>query len=306
MVNNIIGGDEAALEAAALAFVKTQSEQNVSYVEVRYDPKRAARSSYAGNVTIPLDSAVRAIQRGLARGLELSPPVEAHQLLCAMRDQPAAKCLEVAVLAAEMKDGSPGGVVGMDLAGNEWTKLTNTSEYVPCFRKAKELGLNTTIHVGETLPWPLHSHTAEDVWIAAVEMGCVYSMFVLSHHRADSRPRTHTSPHMYRVDRIGHGYAMALSATSTNATIVDAVRSRGIHLEACPYTSNGEGSIKAIGVYRELNLSFGINTDDPCMGCSGAPRSIVADEKLTRDKLGFQDADLEEAYREARKHAFAA
>ena len=97
---------------------------------------------------------------------------------------------------------------------------------------------------------------------------------------------------------------MALSAASTNATIVDAVRSRGIHLEACPFTSNGEGSIKAIGVFRNLNLSFGINTDDPCMGCS-KPRSIVADEDLTKKKLGFGDADLEFAYREARKHAFA-
>ena len=179
VVNNIIGGDESALEAAAFAFVKTQADQNVTYVEVRYDPSRAARSSYVtGNVSISLEDAVHAIQRGLARGLELSPPVSAYQLLCAMRDQPAAKCFEVADLAARLHSNEPGGVVGMDLAGNEWTKLTNTLEYVPCFRRAKELGLNTTVHVGETLPWPLHSQTAADVWIAAVEMGCVFQTLI--------------------------------------------------------------------------------------------------------------------------------
>ena len=279
-MNNIIGGNEAALEAAALAFVKTQSEQNVTYVEVRYDPERAARSSYVdGNASIPLESAVHAIQRGLARGQELKPPVAAYQLLCAMRDKPLSQCYSVAELASSLRSDEPGGVVGMDLAGNEWTRHSKTSQFVPCFRHAKfDLGLNTTIHVGETLPWPLRSHTEQDVWIAAVEMG---------------------------VDRIGHGYAMSLSSATVNTTIADAVRSRGIHLEACPYTAEGEGSIKAIGVFRDLNFSFGINTDDPCIGCSSAPRSIAADEALLRNKLGFEDANFEAAYREARKHAFA-
>ena len=46
---------------AAEAFVADQAANNISYTEVRYDPLRAATSSYA-NVTIPLKQAVGAIQ----------------------------------------------------------------------------------------------------------------------------------------------------------------------------------------------------------------------------------------------------
>ena len=41
-----------------------------------------------------------------------------------------------------------GAVVGMDLAGDE--AHYNNSAYVPCFRRAKHLGLKTTIHAGES------------------------------------------------------------------------------------------------------------------------------------------------------------
>lgn len=269
VVNNIIGGSREALGLAAEAFVAMQARNNITYSEVRYDPVRAASSAYT-NATLSLDDAVRSIQAGLRRGMRDHPHVVVHQLLCAMRDKPAAACRAIAELAARMRSEEAGGVVGIDLAGDEWA--ADNREYIACFRDAKDrLGLNTTVHVGETLPWPLHSDTQADVWSAVVQM---------------------------RADRVGHGYAAA-----SNDTILEAIRTRGVHIEACPTTAQGEGSEKAIGRYLRANVSFSVSRDDPCLGCH-APRSMDAEEQVTRVKLGFTDHDLARTYHAARAHAF--
>ena len=76
--------------------------------------------------------------------------VEAHQLLCAMRGSPADACFALARLAASVRSGRLGGVVGLDLAGDEWHFNNSVGAVVECFRYAKEvLLLNTTVHAGE-------------------------------------------------------------------------------------------------------------------------------------------------------------
>ena len=270
IINNIIGGDVESLEMAAADFVDTQAQQNITYTEVRYDAVRASYSSYAGT-NITQEEAVNAIRNGLLKGMirNKDKKVVVNQLLCAMRGKSSEECLSVVALVSKMRNVSlPGSVVGIDLAGDEWEY--HNGMYIDCFRTAKKLGLNTTVHAGETLPFPLsYNHTASelDVYTAAVDM---------------------------QVDRIGHGYK-----ASKNNTIMGIIRDKNIHVEACPETAKGEGSLSAIKDYINQNISFSLSTDDPCIGCK-TPRPLEVDEELT----GFNAAQIQHCHDEARKHAF--
>ena len=263
LVCDIVGGDAAALSLAAERFVARQAAQRVAYTEVRYDPIRFAVSHYA-NTSIGADAAVAAVTAGLARGVaranadgaesraRAAPPprVRVYSLLCAMRGQPAAACARVAALAARARSAAPGGVVGLDLAGDEATY--GNDEYVACVRDAKlVLGLNTTVHAGEAV-------RPDDVRSAVEEM---------------------------RVDRVGHAYAAA-----GNASLVALLRRSGVHVEACPPGAASKGVLDAIGAFARAGLSFGLNEDDPApqfANCSMASaEALVRDELgLTDDDI---------------------
>ena len=59
-------------------------------------------------------------------------------------------CYELARLAAATRSGELGGVVGMDLAGDELHYNNSAGDVEACLRYAKEeLHLNTTVHAGE-------------------------------------------------------------------------------------------------------------------------------------------------------------
>merc|ERR1712032_1031597 len=109
-----------------------------------------------------------------------------------MRGKSAKQCFETAALAARMRSDDMGGVVGLDLAGDE--AHYNNTQYISCFQHAKQkLGLKTTVHAGE-----FKGTTAEEVRSAIVEMG---------------------------ADRIGHGYAL-----TSNSSVLALVKERRIHL----------------------------------------------------------------------------
>ena len=122
-------------------FAASQAAQSVSYTEVRYDPVRAATSNYT-SATISQEAAVAAVSAGLRAGAE-KHGVAVYSLLCAMRGKPAAACDAVADLAASVRSQELGGVVGLDLAGDELDYNNTTPfDYVPCFQRAKRaLGL---------------------------------------------------------------------------------------------------------------------------------------------------------------------
>ena len=148
LVNEIIGGDEDTLAEVAEGFVAQQAAERVGYTEVRWDPVRPAVSHLA-NASISVEAAVRAVERGLRAGAERHG-IEVHQLLCAMRGSPGAACFDLARLAAATRSGELGGVVGIDLAGDEYHFNNSKGHVVECFRYAKgELLLNTTVHAGE-------------------------------------------------------------------------------------------------------------------------------------------------------------
>ena len=270
VVNDIIGGDVTALHDVAVAFVAGQAAAQVEYTEVRYDPVRAAFSHYA-NVSISQEAAVAAVSAGLRAGSE-THGVRVYSLLCAMRGQPASACVAVAELAAKLRSTTLGGVVGLDLAGDELS-FNNTLpiDYVSCFQHAKNtLGLNTTVHAGE-VPHRLGNST-DDVRTAIEDM---------------------------RVDRIGHGYAGVASPS-----VLTLMKRSGVHLEACPASASSKYGygIAAIGSYREQGINFGLNRDDPSAEFANCTMNSI--EAMVISKLGFVASDLELAYSNALAAAF--
>lgn len=264
VVNDIIGGDAASLRQVAADFVARQAAQGVSYTEVRYDPVRAAVSNYA-NVSITLEQAVEAISDGLRQACAFHR-VKVYSLLCAMRGKPAAACFQTAALASKMRSQEVGGVVGMDLAGDE--RDYNNSQYVPCLQHAKQvLGLNTTVHAGEA-----GSITANDVLTAIEEMG---------------------------VDRIGHGYAGAL-----DASIASVMKRSGVHLEACPRSAELEAGLIGLQAFKSQGLNFGLNEDDPSQAFGNCSMGCI--EEIVKSKCGFDSTDITRAYNNAAASRFGA
>ncbi|KAL1519154.1 hypothetical protein AB1Y20_003414 [Prymnesium parvum] len=221
LVNDIIGGDEQILFEMGLEFAARQAASNILYTEVRYDPVRAAVSRL-GNTSINVENAVQAIEAGLREG-STRHGVEVYQLLCAMRGAPAEACFALARLAAAMRSGRLGGVVGIDLAGDE-LHFNNSRDHVEeCFRYAKlELELNTTVHAGE-MAGPEDVRSAVNVMLA---------------------------------DRVGHGYSAI-----QDEELVALLKQRGMHLEACP--AGHHNNLNATGAYLRYGLNFGLSTDDP-------------------------------------------
>lgn len=262
-VNEIIGGDLASIRLAAEAFVAFQAKSGVLYTEVRYDPVRLARSQLQ-NASTTEEEAVRAVQEGLAVGAA-SHGVSVYQILCAMRGKSPKQCFEMAQLALKLQSKEMGGVVGLDLAGDE-TDFPNAA-YVDCMRYAKDSGLNTTVHSGE-----FNTTQSKDV---------------------------HSAVFLMRADRVGHGYAAV-----QDAQLVHELRRRQIHLEACPKSAlrHGAWALRAIHSFKEHQLLFGLNTDDPSLFFCNT--SAAADEAIVSDYLNFTVKDIQAAYASAYKARF--
>mmetsp|Transcript_30157 Transcript_30157/g.45088 ORF Transcript_30157/g.45088 Transcript_30157/m.45088 type:complete len:199 (-) Transcript_30157:134-730(-) len=178
-----------------------------------------------------------------------------------MRGKSEARCLETARLAARMRDGRMGGVVGLDLAGDE--SHFGNSLYVRCLKHAKrDLGLNTTVHSGE-----FNDTTAEEVRIAVQDM---------------------------EADRVGHGYAAA-----GDEGVMRLLGERRVHVEACPMSAlrHGPWAFAALPKFLAAGLSFGLNTDDPASFLGNT--SAEADEALVRERLAFSREDVRAAYEAA-------
>jgi len=264
IVNDIIGGSAAVIQNVSEEFVAFQARSGVMYTEVRYDPIRLARSKFARS-ELSLEEAVHAVQQGLAAGAARHR-VAAYQILCAMRGKSSEQCFEVANLTKRMQSSAIGGVVAMDLAGDE-VSYPN-APYVSCFKHAKlNLGLKITVHAGE-----FNLSMAGDVKSAILQMG---------------------------ADRIGHGYAAA-----NDAKLVALANERNIHFEFCPNSAlrHGLPLLEAMGVLKGHGVNFGLNTDDPADWIGNT--TAAKDEAIVQTELGFNTSDIAGAYRAALSAAF--
>ena len=118
--------------------IEDAAAENVWYMEVRYAPILSTKRGLSPR------QVVDAIKRGLARGMELHPRIQAYQIICGLRHFEPERALRMAALAVEYKDR---GVVAFDLAGAE---ADNPAKW---FREAfyivRDANLNVTVHAGE-------------------------------------------------------------------------------------------------------------------------------------------------------------
>ena len=145
------------LEELSFELLKDMYESGTRLIELRFSPQSHL------NPNLSMDEAVQAVLRGRKRALEVYPDMVCGFLLCMMNFGLNLGTLEnnkaTIDLAAKYKND---GVVGIDLAGDE--TATPIESYAPMFEYARELGLNYTIHAGESGP-------ASNVMFAIMQKG---------------------------------------------------------------------------------------------------------------------------------------
>ena len=120
-------------------------EEGSRLVELRFAPQSHTEKE------MDMEDAILAVLEGRKRAMEKHPDLVCGILVCIMNYGQEWGCLENNIrtveLAAKYKDQ---GVVGIDLAGDEMA--TPIESYAPQFEMAKQLGVNFTIHAGESGP----------------------------------------------------------------------------------------------------------------------------------------------------------
>ena len=258
-----IQSSPAAVERSVYEIIgKEYRGSRVEQIELRFNPmKRNQRGRR------DLDHIIHAALRGMDRAC-LEYGVKAGLILCLAREFDAEANGKIVKKAIQYRSR---GVVGIDLAGTE----TNTIELGPAvgrygemFAMARDAGLGTTIHTGET------SATNGEGVIAVVK---------------------HLKP-----DRIGHGVRAAYSDEA-----MDLLAETQTTLEICPTSNLHTRAVPRIeefkfilGRFLERGVPVTINTDG----------TYLCDTNLQREFQKLLDADALPAERldEIRKHAFKA
>lgn len=313
-----VRGDLVLLEELAFRFVEQQVAQDVVYTEVRYNPHLL---SSEGSIDVSATSAsgenepapgstekvgpvavVEAVTRGLRRG-SLQNDVTVNQILCCIQWRPD-WAREVVDIAAARSQDWPCAVVGVDIAAGEehfdgagYPALHQP--HLTAMQRAKELGLNVTLHAGED--------TRAANIRAAVDA--------------------------YGASRVGHGYRLLEDAVLTEEMV-----ERGVHFECCPTSSFETGGWTGPGsgmptspseqvpgdgwgvssssdrdvsqcidwtqhpmrAMIEAGVRVGINSDDPQVFAT----SLNEEFEIVLTKMGLTEGQLKEATEAAIDAAF--
>jgi adenosine deaminase len=168
------------------------------------------------------------------------------------------------------------GVVGIDLAGTENHAIElrpqEVKRYRALYARAREAGLKTTVHTGET------AGTGPEGVRAVVE---------------------ELEPH-----RIGHGICAA-----RDERVMDLLRERGVTLEICPSSNLATRAVASIEELGQIlsrfwarGVKFTINTDGPYL----LDTNMRSEVRLLRDSGVLSDEQIEQALRWAREATFIA
>lgn len=129
--------DEEGLELAGYDVLKSMSQENVRYAEVRFAPLLSE------NENLSCGQVIEAVIRGMNRGKN-EFGVDYGIITCAMRHHSYEENLRMIRTAREYLGN---GVCAADLAGAE--AIYPMSEFMELFGQAKKLGMPFTIHAGE-------------------------------------------------------------------------------------------------------------------------------------------------------------
>lgn len=208
---------EAILDAAA---------DNIKYMELRFNPVALSRVQ-----NFPLDHVVEWVLETVEQTQQ-----ECGTRTCLIfqigRDEP----LEIADRIVDLAIHHLGSIVrGVDLAGDEVVYAAD--RFAPTFQRAKDAGLNITIHAGEAA-------------------------------NADSTANIRTAVMSLNAQRIGHGIRAV-----ENFNVVQLLYDRQITLEVCPTSNLHTGVVRGMTQHPlydlfNLGLRVTLNTDDPSVSAT--------------------------------------
>jgi len=237
----------------------------VTQIELRFNPMKRNQES-----TLDLDHIIHAALRGMDRAV-LEYGVRAGLIFCLAREfdhRLNSIILEKAIRYRHR------GVVGIDLAGTETRALEldadQVAAYQDLFQRARDAGLKTTVHTGET------QGTGAEGVIAVVD-----------------RLRPH---------RIGHGIRAAYDESAMRL-----LREQDVVLELCP-TSNlhthavsGVDELKHIvQTFLDRGVKLTLNTDGPYL-----LETDMRSEVALVEKYGIMSPDqVDQALATAREYSF--
>jgi len=166
------------------------------------------------------------------------------------------------------------GVVGIDLAGSEEHALelrpADAERYAGLYRRAREAGLKTTVHTGET------PGTGAEGVRAVLEL--------------------------LRPHRIGHGVQAAYDEPAMKM-----LREQGVVLEICPSSNLSTRAVSGwdelrhvVRTFLDRGVKLTINTDGPYLLDTDMRREV---EMLRRDGV-LADEQIDQAFRWAREATF--
>lgn len=258
-----IQSSPAAVERSVYEIIgKEYRSSRVEQIELRFNPMKRNQGGQRD-----LDHIIHAALRGMDRAC-LEYGIKAGLILCLGREfspEQNDKIVDKAIMYAKR------GIVGIDLAGTEAhnIELTDAVEkYGRIFARAREAGLGTTIHTGET-----QATSGEGVIAVVKEL---------------------------KPDRIGHGVRAAY-----NQNALDILRETGTVLEICPTSNLHTRAVASLeefkfilGAFEDNGVPITINTDGTYLCNTNLRREF----NLLREGGILSDEQLERA----RKQAFAA
>ena len=229
-----------------------------------------SRSSNNATGTSGASLAVQSVTKGLRRGCE-KYGVKVNQILCAIDFLPN-ESAEIAQLAHKLRDDFPCAVVGIDVAAGEShfepSHPFHKGHFDMC-QTATDLGLNITIHAGETPDAAHHVQMAID---------------------------------QYGAKRIGHGYRIVATPE-----IMKAVQEQKIHIEVCPTSSVETGGWRKTVwtehpalTFHEYGISQSLSSDDP----SVFNTSLSWQYRIAIKKMGFTKQNVLEMTKNGIQAAF--
>jgi len=249
-----IQSSPAAIERSVYEIMgKEYRGSRVSQIELRFNPMKRNLGGERD-----LDHIIHAALRGMDRAV-LEYGLKAGLIFCLAREFSAE--LNEIILDKAIRYQSR-GVIGIDLAGTETRPIElqdNVARYAKMFQRAREAGLGTTIHTGETV------NTCGEGVIAVVK---------------------HLKP-----DRIGHGVRAAYSEEAVKRLVdTDTV------LEICPTSNLHTRAVRdleelrfILGTFLEAGIPITINTDGTYLCGTSLRREF---NLLTEsDILSAQEAD---------------
>lgn len=224
-----IQSSPAAIERAIYEVIgKEYRSSRVGLIELRFNPMKRNLGGERD-----LDHIILASLVGMDRAC-LEYGVRAGLIFCLAREFDFR--LNEIIVDKAIKYRSR-GVVGIDLAGPESRahelQEDSVKQYATLYKRAKDGGLRTTIHTGET------PHTNGEGVLAVIK---------------------HLKP-----DRIGHGIRAAY-----NEAAMDAIGANGVVLEICPTSNLHTRAVSGLpelgtilGTFLDRKIKFTINTDGP-------------------------------------------